>query len=221
MNPGGYTRLDESERRLFRDPVKDLFDFPLVGNYMYIESVIVVSGTGAYRCLEVWGNGDNTTAVGMVAGMSTPPYKWLPLPASERVHQTARFVFDLFPCSIVMNHDWKYLEYSPPFVQWSGTTSRRPSGTLRSDVSRITIDPKTGTCLLYAPGMVNLPSSFRGPEALPSVTLATASLLGSSSTTNTTTNTTMIAVGVGVGVGVLFVVVALVVAVGRRRLQKK
>jgi len=48
MNPGGYTRLDESERRLFRDPVKDLFDFPLVGNYMYIESVIVVSGASKY-----------------------------------------------------------------------------------------------------------------------------------------------------------------------------
>jgi hypothetical protein len=45
MNPMGYTRLGESEIRLFQIPVQDIVDFPLVaGTYRYIESVIVVHG---------------------------------------------------------------------------------------------------------------------------------------------------------------------------------
>ena len=41
----GYTRLGESEIRLFQIPVQDIVDFPLVaGTYRYIESVIVVHG---------------------------------------------------------------------------------------------------------------------------------------------------------------------------------
>jgi hypothetical protein len=232
MNPNGYTRLGESERRLFRDQVKDMVDFPLVqGTYMYIESVIVVSGTGSYRCLEVWGNNDNSTTVGMVAGLSTPSHKWLPLPASERVNvnqnPTVRFAFELFPCSVVMN-EWMYLEKSPPFVQWSGVTSRAPSGTLRSDVNRITIDPKTGTCLLYAPGMVNPPTSFRDPAGLASVTPAPGSTSSTSSNSSSAaastgapiSTTVMIAVGVCGGVVVLLLVIAVVAAASRSRVRR-
>ena len=98
MNPMGYSRLEESERRLFGIPVKDMVDFPLVtGTYRYNESVIVVYATGVHRCLEVWGNDDRTTTVGMVAGTSTPPHTWLSptSPANER------FQFDAPSCCTI------------------------------------------------------------------------------------------------------------------------
>ncbi len=98
MNPMGYSRLEESERRLFGIPVKDMVDFPLVtGAYRYNESVIVVYATGVHRCLEVWGNDDRTTTVGMVAGTSTPPHTWMSStsPANER------FQFDAPSCCTI------------------------------------------------------------------------------------------------------------------------
>jgi hypothetical protein len=46
----------------------------------------VVYGTGVHRCLEVWGNDDRATTVGMVAGTSNPPHTWLSptSPTNER-----------------------------------------------------------------------------------------------------------------------------------------
>jgi hypothetical protein len=170
MNPNGYTRLGESERRLFRVAVQDIMDIPLVsGAYRYNESVIVVSADGTYRCLEVWGNNDYTTTVGMVAGLSTPPRTWLPLPMAEQTRRPPhdRFNFDSFPISIVL-YEWTSLDESPPFVRWSGAALGVPSGALRRDVSRITVNPIMGTCLLYAPGMVSPPSSFRDPTTVAS-----------------------------------------------------
>jgi hypothetical protein len=144
-------------------------DIPLVsGAYRYNESVIVVSADGTYRCLEVWGNNDFTTTVGMVAGLSTPPRAWLPLPMDEKIRQTVVFFnYHLFPISIVL-YEWNSLDESPPFVRWSGVARGVPSGALRRDVSRITVNAITGTCLLYAPGMVSPPSSFRDPTTVAS-----------------------------------------------------
>lgn len=159
----GYTRLGESEIRLFQIPVQDIVDFPLVaGTYRYIESVIVVHAQGTYRCLEVWGNNDQTTTVGMVAGMSTPPRTWLPPHMAEK---TEPFTYELFPCSIVL-YEWKWLDKSPPFVRWSGMFHGVPLSALRHDVSRIAIGHKKGFSLLYAPGMANPPSSFRDPATV-------------------------------------------------------
>jgi hypothetical protein len=63
-------------------------------------------------------------------------------------------------CSVVL-YDWTSLDKSPPFVRWSGLFAGVPSGALRSDVTRVVIQPKTGSFLLYAPGTVSPRSSFR------------------------------------------------------------
>ena len=224
MNPNGYTRLEETEKRLFRTPVKDMVDFPLVrGSYMYEESVILLNANGTYRCLEVWGNSDSSTTVGMVAGYSTPPLRWLPGPTNDQFDSsTSFFNYRSFPCSIVP-YEWTSLEYSPPFVQWSGMFRGVPSGNLRPDVSRITIDPRTGTCLLYAPGMVNPPSSFRSPSATVPIPIPspapTPTHTPISDSKSRRDKDIMIAVGVGVGGLLLLLLLFLMGAQRTRRSQ--
>jgi hypothetical protein len=223
----GYSRLEESERRLFGIPVKDMVDFPLVaGAYRYNESVIVVYGTGVHRCLEVWGNDDRTTTVGMVAGTSTPPHTWL----SPTSPTNERFQFDLFPCSVVL-YDWTSLDKSPPFVRWSSLFTGVPSGALRYDVARVVIQPKAGSFLLYAPGMVSPRSSFRsiqGPASADHTGLT--GLTGLQTTSNPAASNApgsgpvgssgpdLVVIGVSVGAGLaVLLIIAMFVAVAKRR----
>jgi hypothetical protein len=222
MNPMGYSRLEESERRLFGIPVKDMVDFPLVaGSYRYNESVIVVYGTGVHRCLEVWGNDDRTTTVGMVAGTSTPSHTWL----SPTSPTNERFQFDFFPCSVVL-YDWTSLDKSPQFVRWSGLFAGVPSGALRYDVARVVIQPKTGSFLLYAPGTASPRSSFRSIQDPASAGLT--GLTGPTTTSPTDApgsgppgssgpDPVVIGVSVGASLAVVLIIVMLVVVTKRRR----
>jgi hypothetical protein len=212
----GYSRLEESERRLFGIPVKDMVDFPLVaGSYRYNESVIVVYGTGVHRCLEVWGNDDRTTTVGMVAGTSTPSHTWL----SPTSPTNERFQFDFFPCSVVL-YDWTSLDKSPQFVRWSGLFAGVPSGALRYDVARVVIQPKTGSFLLYAPGTASPRSSFRSIQDP-----ASAGLTGPTTTSPTDApgsgssgpDPVVIGVSVGASLAVVLIIAMLVVVRKRRR----
>ena len=246
MNSIGYTRLGESERRLFRMPVQDIVDFPLgvVGSYRYNESVIVVSANGTYRCLEVWGNDDYTTTVGMVAGQSTPPYTWLPGPIRNQSDadrsNSGFFNYSSFPCAIVL-YDWTSLDKSPPFVRWSGMFHGVPSGALRDDVSRIAI---YRSARLYAPGMALLPGSFRDPAQVSPIseqaTVGLANALGAfrdpsqvrptsepatvaPTTTTTTTpvrsgpDTAMLVGGVVIGVVIIMMILASIFAKRHKR----
>lgn len=222
MNPMGYSRLEESERRLFGIPVKDMVDFPLVaGSYRYNESVIVVYGTGVHRCLEVWGNDDRTTTVGMVAGTSTPSHTWM----SPTSPTNERFQFDSFPCSVVL-YDWTSLDKSPPFVRWSGLFAGVPSGALRYDVARVVIQPKTGSFLLYAPGTASPWSSFRSIQGPTSAGLTGLTGLTGPTTTSPTNapgsgssgpDLVVIGVSVGASLAVVLIIVMLVVLTKRRR----
>ena len=217
MNPIGYTRLGESERRLFGVPVKDMVDFPLVsGSYRYNESVIVVNANGTYRCLEVWGNNDYTTTVGMVAGTATPPLTWVQAPVAGKPRQPHEmFTFDLFPCAIVL-YDWTSIDKSPPFVRWSGMFHGVPSGALRHDVSRIAIEPKTGSARLYAPGMANPQGSFRDPSQVSPIsepeTVATPVRSGP--------DTAMLVVAIGGSIGGFILILVIIAAVAKRRSGK-
>ncbi len=169
----------------------------------------MVYATGVHRCLEVWGNDDRTTTVGMVAGTSTPPHTWMS-PASPT---NGRFQFDLFPCSVVM-YDWTSLDKSPPFV---------PSGALSYGVARVVIQPKTGSFLLYAPGTVSPRSSFRsiqdptGAGLTGPTTTSPTDAPGSGPVGSSGPDLVVIGVSVGASLAVVLIIAMLVVVRKRRR----